>query len=244
MTLLRSAVFFVWFALLSTAMSLLFLPVLILPRKATVWMARRWCALTLCGLRVLAGVGLEVRGERPGNGVLVAAKHMSMWDTMALYLVLDDPAAILKSSLSRIPFFGWFAIKAGSIAIDRDGGASTLRKMAQKTKQVLMQGRSVLIFPEGTRKKVGAPPDYKPGVGGLYGQLDTVCVPVALNSGLYWTGPAGFIKKKGTIVLEFLEPIAPGLRAREFLKLLEERIETATARLVAEGRAALQRKEA
>jgi len=243
-TLLRSAVFFVWFAALSTAMSVLFLPVLILPRKATVWMARRWCSLTLLGLRAIAGLGLEVRGTKPGSGVLVAAKHMSMWDTMALYLLLDDPAVILKRGLLRIPFYGWFAMKAGSIAIDRDGGASTLRKMAQKTREVLAQGRSVLIFPEGTRKKVGAPPDYKPGVAGLYGQLDAACVPVALNSGLYWTGPAGFIKKKGTVVLEFLEPIAPGMRAREFLKLLEERIETATARLVAEGRAALQRTEA
>jgi len=239
-TLLRSAGFFAWFALISAVMSILFLPVLLLPRKATVWMARRWCALALWGLRTIAGLGLEVRGTKPAGGVLVAAKHMSMWDTLALYLVLDDPAVVLKRGLVYVPFYGWFVWKAGSIVIDRDGGGSALRRMAAKAKRVLAEKRSVLIFPEGTRKKVGAPPDYKPGVAGLYGQIGADCVPVALNSGLYWTGPAGFIKKRGTIVLEFLEPVESGLRPRDFLRLLEERIETATARLVAEGQAALR----
>ena len=232
MTLLRSAIFFLWFALVSAVLCIVFLPALLLPRKVTVWMSRRWSALNFWGLRVFAGVGFEVRGKRPPNGVLVAAKHMSMWDTLALYLVLDDPAVVLKRGLTLIPFYGWYVSKAGSIAIDRKGGAQALRKMANAAKAVIAQGRSILIFPEGTRKKVGAAPDYKPGVAGLYGQLGVACVPAALNSGQYWTG---FIKRPGTIVLEFLEPIPPGLRSRDFMKLLEERIETATAALLAEG---------
>jgi len=231
-TLLRSAIFFLWFALVSAVLCIVFLPALLLPRKVTVWMSRRWSALNFWGLRVFAGVGFEVRGKRPPNGVLVAAKHMSMWDTLALYLVLDDPAVVLKRGLTLIPFYGWYVSKAGSIAIDRKGGAQALRKMANAAKAVIAQGRSILIFPEGTRKKVGAAPDYKPGVAGLYGQLGVACVPAALNSGQYWTG---FIKRPGTIVLEFLEPIPPGLRSRDFMKLLEERIETATAALLAEG---------
>ena len=185
-------------------------------------------------MRVIAGIAFEVRGTPPKNGVLVAAKHMSMWDTMALYLTLDDPAVVLKRGLTLIPFYGWYVSKAGSIAIDRAGGAQALRRMAAVAKAVIAQGRSVLIFPEGTRKKAGAPPDYKPGVAGLYGQLGVECVPAALNSGLFWTG---FIKRPGRIVLEFLEPIPPGLKSREFMKQLEDRIEVATARLIAEGRA-------
>lgn len=236
MTFLRSAIFFVWFAFVSATMAILFLPTLALPRKVTVWMSRRWSALVFWGLRVFAGTGFEVRGPRPPNGVLVAAKHMSMWDTLALYLMLDDPAVVLKRGLTLIPFYGWYVKKAGSIAIDRKGGAQSLRAMAAAAKTVIAQGRSILIFPEGTRKKPDAVPDYKPGVAGLYGQLGVACVPAALNSGVLWTG---FIKKPGTIVLEFLEPIPPGLRSRDFMKLLEERIETASNALVAEARAHL-----
>jgi len=237
-TLLRSLLFFLWFALVSATLAIAFLPALLLPRKVTVWMSRRWSMLNFWGLRVFAGVDFEIRGLAPKNGVLVAAKHMSMWDTMALYLVLDDPAAVLKRGLTLIPFYGWYISKAGSIAIDRKGGAQTLRRMANAGKRTIAQGRSVLIFPEGTRKTVGAAPDYKPGVAGLYGQLGVECVPVALNSGLFWTG---FVKRPGRIVLEFLEPIPPGLKSREFMKTLEERIEKATAGLVAEGRELLER---
>jgi 1-acyl-sn-glycerol-3-phosphate acyltransferase len=132
-------------------------------------------------------------------------------------------------------------MKAGSIAIDRDGRASALRKMAAQAKRVIAHGRSVLIFPEGTRNGPDAVPEYKAGVAGLYGQLGVTCVPVALNSGLFWTGPVGIWKKPGKIVLEFLEPIAPGLRSRAFLDLLEDRIESATRALVAEGREVLAR---
>jgi 1-acyl-sn-glycerol-3-phosphate acyltransferase len=232
-TLLRSAIFFLWFALASAVLCVVFLPALILPRQITVWMSRQWSALNFWGLRVIAGVRFEVRGTVPRDGVLVAAKHMSMWDTMALYLVLDDPAVVLKRGLQFIPFYGWYITKAGSIAIDRGGGASTLRRMTAAAKRALAQGRSILIFPEGTRKKPDAAPDYKPGVAALYSQLGVPCVPAALNSGLFWTG---FIKRPGNIVLEFLEPIPPGLRSRDFMKVLQERVETATAALIAEGR--------
>jgi 1-acyl-sn-glycerol-3-phosphate acyltransferase len=235
-TLLRSAIFFLWFALVSAVLAIGFLPALLLPRKVTVWMSRRWSALNFWGLRVFAGLDFEVRGKVPPNGVLVASKHMSMWDTMALYLVLDDPAVVLRRSLQWVPFYGWYVTKAGSIAIDREGKASALRKMAARAKRVVAEGRSVLIFPEGTRKKPDAAPDYKAGVAGLYGQLGVACVPVALNSGLFWTGPMGFLKKPGISVLQFLEPIPPGLRSRDFLRILEQRIEAATRALIAEGR--------
>ena len=233
MTFLRSAIFFLWFAFVSAVICIAFLPALILPRKITVWMSRRWSALNFWGLRVIAGVAFEVRGTRPANGVLVAAKHMSMWDTLALYLVLDDPAVVLKRGLQFIPFYGWYITKAGSIAVDRSGRGSAMRKMIAAAKRALGKGRSILIFPEGTRKKPGAAPDYKPGVAALYSQLGVACIPAALNSGLFWTG---FIKRPGRIVLEFLEPVPPGLRSRDFMKVLEERIETASNALIAEGR--------
>ena len=226
---LRSALFLLWFLAVTTILSLIFLPVLILPRAATVWLARIWSRATFWGLKIFAGIGWEIRGHVPGGPVLVAAKHMSMWDTLALYLALDAPAIVLKRELLRIPFYGWFLWKATAIPIDRAAGAGALRKMADAARDVLREGRPILIFPEGTRKKPGDAPDYKPGVAGLYGLLDVPCVPAALNSGVYWTG---FFKRPGTIVLEFLEPIAPGLKRREFMALLEQRIETATTAIL------------
>jgi len=226
---LRSALFMLWFLAITAILSLIFLPVLVLPRGATVWLARFWSRLTFWGLKVLAGIGFEVRGTPPKGAVLVASKHMSMWDTMALYLVLDQPAIVLKRELLRIPFYGWFVWKATAIAIDRAAGASALRKMSAAARDVLSQGRPILIFPEGTRKKPGTAPDYRPGVAGLYALAGVACVPAALNSGLYWTG---FLKRPGIIVLEFLEPIAPGLKREAFMSLLETRIEAATKKLL------------
>ena len=229
MTFLRSLLFMFWFLAITTILSLVFLPVLLLPRVATIWLARVWSRGTFFGLKLLAGIDWEIRGTPPTGPVLVAAKHMSMWDTLALYLALDAPGIVLKRELLRIPFYGWFLWKATAIPIDRAAGASALRKMGAAARAVLAEGRPILIFPEGTRKTPGAPPDYKPGVAGLYGMLDVACVPVALNSGAYWTG---FIKRPGTIVLEFLPAIPPGLKRGDFMTALEMRIETATTALL------------
>lgn len=230
MIVLRSAFFLLWFLVVTAFLSLIFVPVLVLPRGATVWLARLWSRTTFWGLKRFARIDWEIRGTPPRGAVLVASKHMSMWDTLALYLALDSPAIVLKRELLRIPFYGWFLWKATAIPINRNAGASALRKMSRAAKFVLGQGRPILIFPEGTRKKPGAAPDYKPGVAGLYVTLGVACVPVALNSGVHWTG---FIKRPGTIVLEFLEPIAPGMTRTHFMTVLQERIETATQRLIA-----------
>jgi 1-acyl-sn-glycerol-3-phosphate acyltransferase len=239
MVLFRSTLFSVYFLIATIVVYLGALPALVLPRRAMVFASRTWSRSVMWGLKHIAGLGFEVRGTPPGSGVLIASKHMSMWDTMALYLVLDDPAAVLKRELLRIPFYGWYLWKAGVIAIDRGGHASALRKMSADARKVMAAGRSILIFPEGTRKKPGAPPDYKPGVAALYGQAGAPCVPVALNSGLFWTGPMGFIKKPGTVVVEFLDPIPPGLKRQDFMAMLQDRIETATAKLVEEGHKSL-----
>ncbi|HEY4944442.1 MAG TPA: 1-acyl-sn-glycerol-3-phosphate acyltransferase [Rhizomicrobium sp.] len=242
MTIIRSTLFLIWFAATTAVLALLFLPALAGPRAITSWMARLWSKLTFFGLRVFAGTKFEVRGTTPPNGSLIAIKHMSMWDTMAIYTVLDDPAIVLKRGLQFIPFYGWYLWKARMIPIDRDGKASALRAMAALARAELAARRSVVIFPEGTRKKVRAAPDYKPGVAGLYGQLGVPCVPVALNSGLFWSGPMGFVKKPGTIVLEFLDAIPPGLPRRDFMPRLEAVIEGATNALIAEGENQLERR--
>jgi 1-acyl-sn-glycerol-3-phosphate acyltransferase len=239
MVFLRSCLFFLWFALASFVIAVGGVWVLLLPRRATEILSKTWSRAILFGLKWIAGLDYEVRGTVPKDAVLIASKHMSMWDTVVLYLLLDDACAVLKRGLEYIPFYGWYLWKAGSIAIDRDGKASALKKMVAEAKAALAEGRPILIFPEGTRKEPAMPPAYKPGVAALYAQLGVDCVPVALNSGQFWTG---FIKNPGRIVIEFLPPIAPGLKRVPFMDALQQRIENATDALLIEGRNLLERR--
>ncbi|HEX3429854.1 MAG TPA: lysophospholipid acyltransferase family protein [Rhizomicrobium sp.] len=235
MTWLRSLGFFLWFVVLSIVVHIIFLPTLLMPRRAAVFAARTWCAGMLWGLKSIARLDYEVRGTPPPNGSLIASKHMSMWDTVGLFYVLGDPVFVLKRELMRVPFYGWYAKRVGMIAIDRSAAGAALRAMTKATRRALAAGLSIIIFPEGTRKKIGAPPDYKPGIAALYQRLDVACTPVAVNSGLFWTGPGGFLKKRGRVVIQFLPSIAPGLKRQDFMRALADRIETATAELVREG---------
>ncbi len=240
MLYLRSTLFLIWFTALSVAMHIIFLPTLLLTRKAAAWVPRVWSRLTLWGLKVFAGLDYEVRGLEHfiHGGVLIASKHYCMWETIALFALLDDPAVVIKRELLNIPLYGWYARKQEMIFVDRKAGASAIRTMLAAARRALAAGRPILIFPEGTRKAIGAAPDYKPGVAGLYSELDIPCIPVALNSGLFWIA-GGWLKKPGTIIVEFLEAIPPGLPRQQFMTQLEKRIETASARLIAEGRAHL-----
>jgi len=233
MLYLRSALFLVWFIAVSVIMNVGALPILLLPSGLTIRAANLWARLVLFGLKWIAGTGVAVRGRLEDSRVLVAAKHFSMWETVALLALLPGPAIVLKQSLLRVPLYGWYCRKMRMIAIDRQAGAKAIRLMHDQAERVLAEGRPIVIFPEGTRRKPGDPPDYKPGVAGLYAQLDVSCVPVAHNSGLFWAG--GFLRKPGTIILEFLPAIPPGLPRRDFMLLLESRIEEASNRLIAEG---------
>jgi 1-acyl-sn-glycerol-3-phosphate acyltransferase len=188
-------------------------------------------------LRMIAGTRLEVRGHEklPKGACLVVSKHQSAWDTFGLVPLFRDPAIVLKDELKWIPFYGWFCVKFEHILVKRERAAQALKTMIADARQRVAQGREVVIFPEGTRQAPGAPPDYKPGYVALYEALDVPCVPVALNSGLYWPRRK-MIRRPGTIVVEFLDPIPPGLPRKEFRQLLEARLEAAAAALVAEGR--------
>ena len=229
----RSLVFTAWLygsmALLATLAS----PLLLFSRQGAWGLVRIWVRTVLWGLRVFCDVRVEVRGREhmPTGPALVAAKHQSMLDTVAPLDLLADPAYVLKRELMRLPFFGWWAGKLDMLPIDREGGSNTLRALVHRAKDRLSDGRQVVIFPEGTRQEPGAAPDYKPGVAGLYRELGVPCVPVATNSGLHWP-PHGFLRFPGTVVYEFLPPIAPGMKRASFMAVLEDRIEGASDRLL------------
>jgi 1-acyl-sn-glycerol-3-phosphate acyltransferase len=232
LTYIRSALFMAWFILWSVILMGGFVWFLIMPRKFTVNLSKTWSRVLLFGLKWICGLTYEVRGPIPHGGVLVASKHMSMWDTLVLYMLLDDASTVLKRELQRIPFYGWYIWKAGVISINREGKASAMRQMMAEARAILDAKRDIIIFPEGHRMRPFEAPDYKPGVAGLYTQLGVACIPVALNSGQFWVD---FVKKPGRILIEFLPAIPPGLKRAEFMTALQDRIESATQNLLAEG---------
>jgi len=215
-------------------------PLLLAPRMALMRVAQAWGRSNLWLLRTIAGTRLELRGREriPPGGLLVAAKHQSLWETFALATLFDDPAFVLKRELTWIPLFGWFLRKADMVSVDRRAGSNALRDMTRRARDEVARGRQLLIFPEGTRRPPGADPAYKYGIVHLYEKLAVPCLPVALNSGLFWPRRR-FIRRPGTIVVEILEPIPPGLPRDEFFRAVTQQIEAASTRLLAEGQAQL-----
>jgi 1-acyl-sn-glycerol-3-phosphate acyltransferase len=185
---------------------------------------------------MICGTKMEVRGREhlPDGPFLIAAKHQSAWDTFALIPLFRDPAIVLKDELKWIPFYGWFCVKFRHILVKRDKGPSSLKSLIRDARERASHGREVVIFPEGTRRAPGAEPDYKPGYVALYEGLGLPCVPLALNSGMFWPRRS-LMRYPGTIVVELLAPIPPGLPRKEFRDRIEREIEAASGRLVAEA---------
>ena len=239
MIFIRSLIFNVLFYFCTAIIVLLWLPTLPFGRHMVFAAARAWCTCTLFLLRTICNIGFEVRGLEniPAGGYMLAAKHQSAWETAVILRFTPDYTFVLKHELTKIPLFGWYLRAGEQIAIDRSKGGSSLSQVIKQASVVISQGRQLIIFPEGTRRAPGAPPHYKFGVAHIYGGTKATCVPAALNSGLFW-GRNSFLKRPGKIVLSFLEPILPGLEKPVFFKLVQERIETETAKLIAESLAA------
>ncbi|MEG6507867.1 lysophospholipid acyltransferase family protein [Methyloligella sp. 2.7D] len=234
---LRSILFHIAFYASTTSFVVLGSPLLLGPRSWAMAALEIHAEMEILLLRYIAGIRLEVRGEENlvDGACIVASKHQSAFETFALVPQLEDPVYLMKKELFRIPFHGWFSYKFGMIPVARDQGAKALREMLKEAEQRIADGRQLIIFPEGTRRPAGAPPDYKTGIFLLYQALKVPCVPVALNSGLYW--PRHHLKlNPGTIVIEFLPALPPGLPKREFLPALQDAIETASDRLLEEAK--------
>jgi 1-acyl-sn-glycerol-3-phosphate acyltransferase len=235
--ILRSVVFNLLFYVNLIVHMIVALPTLLLPYRVVLKFVHSYARSSLWLLRVICGTKVEWRGlERiPAGPCIVASKHQSLWDTFALFLAFDDPIYILKRELMWIPPFGWYTWKAGMIPIDRGAGAQALARMTELAYEQLRHPRQLIIFPEGTRRAPGAEPRYKFGVAHLYGEIGVPCVPLALNSGLFWPRRS-FRRYPGTVRVEILDPIEAGLDKQEFFARLQRELEAASTRLVAEGR--------
>lgn len=236
MLILRSLLFNVLFYVVLVAIMLALLPTILFGPDRVKAAARTWGRVSLWLLRVVCRTRVEFRGLEniPEGGCIIAPKHQSVWEVFALITVFKDFTYVLKRELTWIPLFGWYIARGRQIAIDRSKGRAALAQVARKARVIIGEGRQLFIFPEGTRKAPGAPPDYKFGAAFVYNDLKVPCLPVALNSGLFWPRRS-FLRRPGTIVVDILPPIAPGLSVAAFLDTLQDRIETASDRLIAEA---------
>jgi 1-acyl-sn-glycerol-3-phosphate acyltransferase len=214
-------------------------PMLLMPTRLLWRMIRIWSRLNLWLLATLAGTRLEVRGMEnlPEGGCIVASKHQSTFETLCLLHLFHDPAFILKRELMWIPVFGWFCARTRMIPVDRAKGREALKEMTRRALEEMQRGRSIVIYPEGTRRPPGAEPAYKVGVGILYRETGMKVVPVALNSGLFWPR-RGFRRYPGTLVVEFLPPLPEGLGLSDVMARIQDDIERASDRLATEALAA------
>ena len=236
MLVVRSVIFNFLFYLNLVVLMVLGLPTMLGGRRAVMALARLWGSISVSLLERICGLRLEYRGldNIPAGGVIIAAKHQSFLETFALLKYAPDFAIILKRQLTFIPFFGLYLIVSKQIAIDRGRGRQALQQIAAEAKPVLAAGRQVMIYPEGTRRPPGAPPKYKHGVAALYAMTGATCLPVALNTGLFWR-KGGFLRRPGVAVIEYLPSIAGGLDRDVFAQQLQSTIEAACARLNTEA---------
>ncbi len=236
MLVVRSVLFNVAFYLNTTVWVLAGLPTFLLPYRAIIWIAKSWGLVNLWLLRVIAGIDVEIRGAEkiPAGPLIVAGKHQSAWETFALLTLFDNPLFIVKRELEWIPLFGWLMIKGRMVPVDRKRGREALALMTERARVELGRGRQLIIFPEGTRRPVGAEPRYRFGIAHLYEAEGVPCLPVALNSGLFWPRRT-FLRRPGQVVVEILDPIPPGLTKEAFFERMSGEIEAASVRLIAEA---------
>ena len=237
MIFLRSALYQILFLPWTLVLCLLYLPLLVVaPRRTIQRAATFWLEGALWLQKIVLGLSFEVRGGEylPKGGAILAAKHQSAWETMVFHRLVGDPAFVLKKELLSLPLIGWYMRRTEQIVIDRSAGSSALKQMLEGGKRAVDQGRALIIFPEGTRQPSGKAGRYHPGVFKLYEALNVPVVPIALNSGLFWSRNA-FLRHPGRITLQLLPPIAPGLPREAFMHRLQDAIESNTRALETEA---------
>ena len=229
---LRALVFLVLMYGLMAVMGLFCLIPSLISRDWAIVSIHTYCAIALWMLRILVGTRVEYRGEVPDGPCIVASKHQSFLDIIALAGILPRPAFVMKQSLRWAPVIGLYAERLGSIPIDRSAGREAMQTMlAGAVRQAA--GRQIIIYPQGTRVHPNADVPFRQGVVRLYEQTGLPMALVAVNTGWYWPRH-GLRRTPGTVVIEFLGTIEPGRPATGLLEEVAERIEAASDRL-AEG---------
>ncbi|MDF1855320.1 lysophospholipid acyltransferase family protein [Pseudooceanicola sp.] len=231
---IASILYIFLFYLMMPIYGLLYLPWAIVSRDGALQALHAYTRAVRWSARWMIGIRTEIRGTVPTGEVLICAKHQSLLDVMLIFNAVPKPKFIMKSILKYAPVLGWYAMRIGTITVNRGRRAEAIREMMDGVKAGVYQGGQLIIYPQGTRVPPGQHEPYKVGAAVLYGEMNQTCIPVATNVGLFWP-KRSLLRKPGLAVIEFLEPIPPGLPRRKFLELLEARIEAGSNALMREG---------
>jgi 1-acyl-sn-glycerol-3-phosphate acyltransferase len=235
MILLRSLVFVIWFYGALAWFGLAYMPAVLLGHDRYIWHAMRgWGKATIWGLRWICNVRVSFEGLEhlpPAGPALFASKHQAALDTVLPVQFIPEPVFPVKYELTRVPVFGFYMTRM--IPLKRETHAQALKSLVRAAREVIAKGRQIVIYPEGTRQELSAPPDYKPGIAAMYKDLGLPVTPIALNTGLVW-GPKGIIRKPGHVTIKFLPAIPAGLSREQFMARLQEAIESECQALLPE----------
>jgi len=229
-----SLVFVVQMYLVMALVALVFAPWALWSRRGARFAMQAYCAWVFFSLRHLCGLTCEVRGQPPTGEALIAAKHQSFLDILAIFHAVPSGKFIMKRQLIYAPFLGQYALRIGCVPVNRGKRGQAVAQMKADVAAGATEPGQLIIYPQGTRVAPGATLPYKVGTGVLYEQLAQPCHPVATNVGLFWP-KHGILRRPGVAVVEFLPPIPPGLPVPEFMARLEDAVEGASNRLLGEG---------
>lgn len=235
MQLARSMLFNITLYVSMLPYAIVFAPFAIWDAKWAVKACHEWCRFSIWCASWMIGLKVEVRGTPPVDAVMIAAKHQSFFDIIVIYHAIPRAKFIMKRELIYAPLLGWYALRVGCIPVDRGKRGQAINKMKADVEKDRGYPGQLVIYPQGTRVAPDDKKPYKAGTGILYNQLGQTCIPVATNIGHFWP-KRGYLRLPGTAVVEFLDPIPPGLGVKEFMVKLEETVETNSDRLLAEAR--------
>lgn len=231
---LLSLLFIIQMYLAMAVIAVAFAPWALVSRRGAYTAMHSYCAWVIFTARLLCGLRCEVRGTPPTGEAIVAAKHQSFLDIILIFHAVPVGKFIMKRELIYAPFLGQYALKIGCVPVNRGKRGAAIAKMKADVAAGAAEPGQLIIYPQGTRVDPGVSMPYKVGTGLLYEQLGQPCVPVATNVGLFWP-KLGILRKPGLAVVEFLPPIAPGLKVQDFMTRLEAEVETHSDRLMAEA---------
>ena len=229
MTLLRSALFNLFFFATTFILTLYGTAVSLVAPRRVIGVVKAWARLELAALRAICGIRWRVTGEWPKGPALIASHHESAFDTLIWFTLVPRPAYVLKQELTRIPLFGRLTRPAGMIAVDRSGGAAAMRRLMRDAADAVAARRQIVIFPEGTRAEPGTLLPLQPGVAAVAAMTGLPVIPVATDSGRCW-GRRAFRKRPGVIHVVLLPEIAPA-RRQDLLPQLETALRNGAAAL-------------
>lgn len=232
--LIRSVLFNLQIYAAMAVVAVLFFPIALWSRDGALLACHTWCRWVEWTASWMIGLRTEVRGTPPTGPALVAAKHQSFYDIIVIFHAVPMARFIMKKILLFAPIFGQYAWRIGCVPVDRGKRGAAIAQMVQDVTRTMRRPGQLIIYPQGTRVAPGATRPYKVGTAILYEAMGLPCVPVATNIGVFWPR-RGLLRKPGTVIVEFLAPIPPGLSRDEFLARIETEIETASNRLMEEA---------